>query len=77
MPGSLTGCGKGNTLDGTQTVAVMDETTNVPLAEVSFLLRYQQAQMESYYGAMLGMTNVYDRICPVPEPYTARQRSRA
>ena len=59
LAGSLTGCGKGNTLDGTQTVAVMDETTNVPLAEVSFLLRYQQAQMESYYGAMLGMTNVY------------------
>ena len=38
---------------------VMDETTNVPLGEVSFLLRYQQAQMESYYGSMLGMTNVY------------------
>lgn len=59
LAGSLTGCGKGNTLDGTQTVAVMDETTNVPLGEVSLLLRYQQAQMESYYGSMLGMTNVY------------------
>lgn len=59
LAGTLTGCGKGNTLDGTQTVAVMDETTNVPLGEVSLLLRYQQAQMESYYGSMLGMTNVY------------------
>lgn len=56
---ALAGCGKSDTLDGTQTVAVMDETTNVPLGEVSFLLRYQQAQMESYYGSMLGMTNVY------------------
>ena len=59
LTGALAGCGKSNTLDGTQTVAVMDETTNVPLGEVSFLLRYQQAQMESYYGSMLGMTNVY------------------
>lgn len=59
LAGSLTGCGKGNALDGAQTVAVMDETTNVPLGEVSLLLRYQQAQMESYYGSMLGMTNVY------------------
>ncbi len=59
LTGALEGCGKSDTLDGTQTVAVMDETTNVPLGEVSFLLRYQQAQMESYYGSMLGMTNVY------------------
>lgn len=59
LTGALAGCGKSDTLDGTQAVAVMDETTNVPLGEVSFLLRYQQAQMESYYGSMLGMTNVY------------------
>lgn len=59
LTGSLAGCGKSDTLDGTQAVAVMDDTTNVPLGEVNFLLRYQQAQMESYYGAMLGMTNVY------------------
>ncbi len=61
LTGSLAGCGKSDTLDGTQTVAVLDETTNVPLGEVSFLLRYQQAQMESYYGAMLGMTNMYNQ----------------
>ena len=29
-------------LDGTETIAVMDET-NIPLAEVNLMLRYQQA----------------------------------
>lgn len=52
----LTGCAQ--KLDGKETVAVMDET-NIPLAEVNLLIRYQQAQMESYYGGMLG-TSVYN-----------------
>ena len=47
----LTGCAE--KLDGKETVAVMDET-NIPLAEVNLLIRYQQGQMESYYGGMLG-----------------------
>lgn len=47
----LTGCAQ--KLDGKETVAVMDET-NIPLAEVNLLIRYQQAQAESYYGGMLG-----------------------
>ena len=38
-------------LDGKETVAVMDET-NIPLAEVNLLIRYQQAQMEKLIDAM-------------------------
>ena len=54
---SLTGCNR--KLDGTQAVAVMDETS-IPLAEVNLLLRYQQAQMETYYGGMMG-NNIYQQ----------------
>lgn len=57
----VAGCGNGNTVDGTKTVAVLDETTEVPLGEFNLMLRYQQAQMESYYGAMMGMTNIYSQ----------------
>lgn len=53
----LTGCGK--KLDGTQTVAVLDET-NIPLAEVNLMLRYQQAQMETYYSGFMG-SNIYQQ----------------
>ena len=53
----LSGCGR--KLDGTQTVAVMDQT-NVPLAEVNLMLRYQQAQMETYYSSFMG-SNVYQQ----------------
>lgn len=53
----LTGCGK--KLDGTQTVAVIDET-NIPLAEVNLMLRYQQAQMETYYSGFMG-NNIYQQ----------------
>lgn len=54
---NLTGCGR--QLDGTQTVAVMD-SANIPLAEVNLMLRYQQAQMETYYSGMMG-SNIYQR----------------
>lgn len=53
----LGGCGK--KLDGTQTVAVMDQT-HVPLGEVNLMLRYQQAQMETYYSSFMG-NNVYQQ----------------
>lgn len=49
----LTGCAP--KLDGKETVAVMDET-NIPLAEVNLMLRYQQAQMDTEYSMMLGMS---------------------
>ena len=49
----LTGC-SGSKLNGSETIAVLDETTNIRLGEFSLMLRYQQAQMETYYGSMLG-----------------------
>ena len=49
----LTGC-SGSKLNAGETIAVLDESTNIRLGEFSLMLRYQQAQMESYYGSMLG-----------------------
>lgn len=48
----MAGCG--SKVNGAETIAVLDETTNIRLGEFSLMLRYQQAQMETYYGSMLG-----------------------
>ena len=48
---ALAGCGN-KKLDGTQIAAVSGEE-EVTLGVASFLLRYSQAQMESYYGAYM------------------------
>lgn len=51
---TLTGCsGK---LDGTKTVATVDGT-EIPLGEVSFMMRYQQAQTASMYASLLGSSS--------------------
>lgn len=52
MAAGLVGCG-GKTLDGSKTVATVGEKT-LTLGEANFLLRYQQAETESYYESMLG-----------------------
>lgn len=52
MAAGLAGCGS-KTLDGSQTVATVGEKT-ITLGEANFLLRYQQAETESYYEQMLG-----------------------
>ena len=56
---SLTGCGKQEVLDGTETAATLDDTTNMTLGEFNLMLRYQEAQMEAYYAAMFGTSNIY------------------
>ena len=56
---SLTGCGKQEVLDGTETAATLDDTTSMTLGEFNLMLRYQEAQMETYYGAMFGTSNIY------------------
>ena len=56
---SLTGCARGN-LNGAETIAVLDGSTNITLGEFNLMLRYQQAQMESYYGAIMG-GNMYQQ----------------
>ena len=52
MAAGLVGCGN-NTLDGSKTVATVGEKT-ITLGEANFLLRYQQAETETYYEQMLG-----------------------
>ena len=56
---ALGGCGQEVVLDGTETAATLDGTTNMTLGEFNLLLRYQEAQMETYYGSMFGTSNIY------------------
>ena len=58
----LTGC-SGSGLNASETIAVLDESTNIRLGEFSLMLRYQQAQMETYYGSMLG-GGIYQQEMP-------------
>lgn len=53
----LTGCAKKGSLNGAETIATLDDT-QIPLGEVNLLLRYQEAQMETYYSGMFG-SNIY------------------
>ena len=46
---SLAGCGKDSKIDGTKTVATCNGE-EVSLGAASFLMRYTQAQMMSYYS---------------------------
>lgn len=59
LASALSGCGKQEVLDGTETAAVLDDTVNMTLGEFNLMLRYQEAQMEAYYGAMFGSSNIY------------------
>ncbi len=57
---TLCGCAQ-SSLDGSETIATMDET-NIPLGEFNLMLRYQQAQMETYYGGLFGgESNIYQQ----------------
>lgn len=58
----MTGC-SGSKLNASETIAVLDESTNIRLGEFSLMLRYQQAQMETYYGSMLG-GGIYQQEMP-------------
>ena len=46
---TVTGCSVGNTPDYSKE-AINVAGVSVPLKEVNFLLRYQQTQMQSFYG---------------------------
>ena len=59
LASALSGCGKQAVLDGTETAATLDDTTNMTLGEFNLMLRYQEAQMETYYAAMFGTSNIY------------------
>ena len=59
LTAAMAGCGKEAVLDGTETAATLDDSVQATLGEFNLMLRYQQAQMETYYGAMMGTANVY------------------
>ena len=52
---ALTGCGAPHTVNGSAE-AVSVNGTSVPLGELNFYLRYQQANMQNAYGGMFGET---------------------
>ena len=56
---ALGGCGQEVVLDGTETAATLDGTTSMTLGEFNLMLRYQEAQMEAYYGSMFGTSKIY------------------
>lgn len=57
---SLAGCGKDSKIDGTKTVATCNGE-EVSLGAASFLMRYTQAQMMSYYS-MFGQSMSWDSV---------------
>ncbi len=59
LTAAVSGCGRSTVLDGTETAATLDDTTNMTLGEFNLMLRYQAAQMESSYAALFGTSNVY------------------
>ena len=59
LAAAVSGCGKSEVLDGTQTAATLDDTTHMTLGEFNLLLRYQEAQTETYYSSLFGSTNIY------------------
>ncbi|MEE3419887.1 MAG: hypothetical protein VZR02_02100 [Lachnospiraceae bacterium] len=62
MGGSLlTGCGsKSNAIDGSKTVVTVNKE-EVPLGVLSFYAKFEQAQIYTYYGSMLGTTGMFDQ----------------
>lgn len=52
---ALTGCSAPHTVNGSAE-AVSVNGTSVPLGELNFYLRYQQANMQNAYGGMFGET---------------------
>lgn len=50
---ALTGCAQSTPLDGSVEVMSVDGVS-VPLGELNFYLRYQQTQMQGFYGAYFG-----------------------
>lgn len=60
----LAGCGSaGDTakIDGTKTVVTINED-QVPLGTLSFMAKYQQAQMYAMYSSYFGATEIFDMV---------------
>jgi parvulin-like peptidyl-prolyl isomerase len=68
MTTALTGCSVGNTLDNTAE-AINVDGVSVPMGEVSFLLRYQQTQMQEMYGSLFGEDFLNQDLMGLGTPY--------
>ena len=62
MGGSLlTGCSsQSDTIDGSKTVVTVNDEA-VPLGVLAFYAKFEQAQIYTYYGAMLGTSGMFDQ----------------
>lgn len=65
---AVTGCSGRITLDGTAEAASVNGVS-IPLSEVNFYLRYQQAQMQSMYGAYFGEDFMSQDLMATGTPY--------
>ena len=65
---AVTGCSGRITLDGTAEAASVNGVS-IPLSEVNFYLRYQQAQMQSMYGAYFGEDFMSQDLMGTGTPY--------
>lgn len=68
MTTALTGCSGSNTLDSTAE-AMNVSGVSVPLGEVNFYLRYQQTQMQSFYGSYFGEDFMNQDLMGLGTPY--------
>lgn len=67
MMTAVTGCG-GSKLDSTAEAMNVDGVS-VPLGELNFYLRYQQVQMQSFYGALFGEDFMSQDLVGLGVPY--------
>lgn len=67
MIAALTGCSK-NAVDGTAE-AINVDGVSVPMGEVNFYLRYQQVQMQQFYGSLFGPDFMNNDLMGTGVPY--------
>ncbi len=65
---ALTGCAQTATLDNTAEVVNVDGVS-IPMGELNFYLRYQQAQMQNFYGVYFGEDYMNQDLMGMGVPY--------
>lgn len=68
MMTALTGCAGGNAPDNTAE-AIKVAGVSVPMGELNFYLRYQQVQMQGFYGAFFGADFMNQDLMGMGVPY--------
>lgn len=65
---ALTGCSKAEPMDNAAEVVNVDGVS-IPMGQVNFYLRYQQAQMQSFYGMYFGEDYMNQDLMGTGAPY--------